>query len=776
MKRPARPGLILVATREIRFFRRDHAGLFLLLAIPLIASAVLAWTFSSGVVRGLNIVIDDEDRSTQSSNFVEAVGAAPGVRIARRVDNLTTAVEAIRSGAAIGAVYVPPEFEKDLMAGRRPQIVAFYNEQYFTPGNITAKGLRDAITAASAAVAPANKVRLQPVGSGPLVVEQYVLTNPAVNYAAFLLRAVMPTVLHVVIAICTGYAVGSEFSRRSRRAWLRCAGGKPLVALAGKMLPLFAVFFVMLDIDALILDGGFELSFRGNIGLTVVAAMLFILAYQSLAALLQLLVRDLAFGLSLTAIVTSPAFGFAGIGLPVLAMGGFARGWGSLLPLRWYLQVLVDQAERGAPLQAAALPLAVLTVMVVMLFALAWLRLRRLPAGRPAEEEPLLANEANPGVARAFRGEWRRVIADRGVFSMLILAPVFYGVFYPQPYLGQLVRKIPIAVVDDDRSELSRSLIQTLGADEAVSVAVRPPALDVAQQALFARRVFAILEIPPDTEREVLKGNAARLPAYVDSAYFIVFNGTLQGILESAADTSIANALRGNRENGAAAKTASAALGPVELQMEPLYNPTGGYASYVVPAAFVLIIQQTLLMGAAMLTALTVSQRQSRAWSGPAVLVGRTLAHVTIYVPTLALFLVILPRIYGFSTLGTLGALTLFALPFILAVSLMGQVAGLLFKHRETAVLVFVATTLPQFFLVGVSWPREMIPPALDQIRRVFPSESAIDGLVRINQMGASLSEVRGDWLWVWFLAALYFALALVAAHWRQSRGRARAA
>ena len=81
--------------------------------------------------------------------------------------------------------------------------------------------------------------------------------------------------------------------------------------------------------------------------------------------------------------------------------------------------------------------------------------------------------------------------------------------------------------------------------------------------------------------------------------------------------------------------------------------------------------------------------------------------------------------------------------------------------------LIFVATTLPQFFLVGVSWPREMIPPALDAIRRIFPSESAIDGLVRINQMGASLSEVRADWLYLWLLAAVYFGLALMAAHKR---------
>jgi hypothetical protein len=46
--------------------------------------------------------------------------------------------------------------------------------------------------------------------------------------------------------------------------------------------------------------------------------------------------------------------------------------------------------------------------------------------------------------------------------------------------------------------------------------------------------------------------------------------------------------------------------------------------------------------------------------------------------------------------------------PFVLTASFMGQAAGCLFRHRETAVLVFVATTLPQFFLVGVSWPREM--------------------------------------------------------------------
>lgn len=772
MKLPPPPGLGLVVLREARFFRRDRAGYLLTIVVPLLAFAILTWTFSSAVVRGLNIVIVDADRSDISAQLVQSIAAAPGLRVTGRADQLTSATEAIRSGRAIGAVYIPPAFEQDLLAARRPQIIAFYNAQYFTPGNIASRGLSDAISDAVAKLSPLHDVRLPQPGGGSLVVEQYVLTNPALNYAGFLLRAVMPTTLHVVIAIATAYAFGTEFSRRSRRAWLRCAGGSPLIALTGKLLPLFALFLTLLGVEALILHAGFELPYRGNVPMMVVAAMLFIVAYQSLAALLVLLVRNLALGLSLVAIIASPAFGFAGVGLPVLAMNGFAQSWGALLPLRWYQQILFDQAARGAPVQASAPAFAILAGMALGLFALAWWRLGRLPTEIPREDDSALPEDGpSRGVAGAFIGEWRRVLADKGVFSILVVAPVFYGVFYPQPYLGQLVRKIPIAVVDDDRTPLSRRLIQALDADEAVSVAVRAPALDVAQRALFDRRVFGILEIPPDTEREVLKGNEARIPAYVDSAYFLVFNRTLQGIGEAAANTNIADISRGLRLDGAPARLVLAAVSPAELLTEPLYNPTGGYASYVVPAAFVLIIQQTLLIGVATLTALGFEgyRAMRRNAPGPSRILGRGIAHLTIYVAALALFFIVLPRVYGFSTLGRVGDLALFAIPFVLATSFMAQAAGSFCRHRETAVLVFVATTLPQFFLVGVSWPREMIPPALDQLRRIFPSESAIDGLVRIGQMGARLNEVRADWLYLWLLTAIYFALATLASYRRAS-------
>jgi ABC-2 type transport system permease protein len=104
------------------------------------------------------------------------------------------------------------------------------------------------------------------------------------------------------------------------------------------------------------------------------------------------------------------------------------------------------------------------------------------------------------------------------------------------------------------------------------------------------------------------------------------------------------------------------------------------------------------------------------------------------------------------------------AIPFVLSVSFLAQFASLWFRRRETAVLLFIAMSLPIFFTVGVSWPVEAIPDFIRQLSRAVPSTSAIDGLVRINQMGASLHDVMSDWAFLWALAAVYGFLAIGAA------------
>src|SRR5262249_734402 len=239
---------------------------------------------------------------------------------------------------------------------------------------IASSGLSDSLAAAtkSAVVRAAPK----PSRIGALVAETIVLVNPQRNYAQFLLRTLLPVVVHVIVAIAAGYAVGSEFRRRSMRTWLACAGGNPIVALVGKLAPLFAIFFVIMLTVPLILEGLLGVAFKGNVPMIVVAASLFLVSYLALAALLQLLVPDLPTGLALTGFVASPAFGYAGVGFPVLGMNAFSYAWGSLLPLRWYMAVLLGQAARGLPLADSAPAFAALAALAALYILFALLRLR----------------------------------------------------------------------------------------------------------------------------------------------------------------------------------------------------------------------------------------------------------------------------------------------------------------------------------------------------------------------------------------------------------------
>jgi len=217
----------------------------------------------------------------------------------------------------------------------------------------------------------------------------------------------------------------------------------------------------------------------------------------------------------------------------------------------------------------------------------------------------------------------------------------------------------------------------------------------------------------------------------------------------------------GARTDGSLVKATLAATSPADVLLQPIFNPVGGYASYIVPAAFVLILQQTLLIGASMLTVVALAQGLGGAFTS---VLGRGVAHLTMYLPALALYFIVLPRVYGFSALGQ--PLQLFALAsvFVLATSFMGQAVGAWFKHPETPTLIFLGTSLPQLFVAGFSWPREAIPKPVLAAGTIFPSDLAIDGIVRIDQLGASLWEVAHDWRGLWALAAVYFVLAVISA------------
>ena len=176
MRARPKPGFWLVARREWRWLLRDPVALILIFGVPLFAFVVLSAAFSHPVIRGLGVVVVDEDRSEVSRAFVEQVAASPNLGIVERTGDLGSAARAIRAGDAIAAIYIPADFERDLKAERRPQVVAFYNQQFLTAAGVASSGLSDSLSAATKSAAERAAPKAARIGS--LVPETIALVNP----------------------------------------------------------------------------------------------------------------------------------------------------------------------------------------------------------------------------------------------------------------------------------------------------------------------------------------------------------------------------------------------------------------------------------------------------------------------------------------------------------------------------------------------------------------------------------------------------------------------
>jgi ABC-2 type transport system permease protein len=207
------------------------------------------------------------------------------------------------------------------------------------------------------------------------------------------------------------------------------------------------------------------------------------------------------------------------------------------------------------------------------------------------------------------------------------------------------------------------------------------------------------------------------------------------------------------------------------LVMRSLFNPTEGYAGYVVPAVLVLILQQTLLVGIGLVGGTVREGRKvdaaasgpARRGTGLAALLGRALAYYSLYLVHTLVYLGIVYRLYGFPQRSDALTLLRFVTPFLLSVIFLGLAMRTLFRSREMALQVLLFSSLPALFLSGFAWPLEALPRWLATFAKALPSTSGIPGVVRLTQMGASLPDVRVEWLMLWALCGVYFVVAWIA-------------
>ncbi len=277
------------------------------------------------------------------------------------------------------------------------------------------------------------------------------------------------------------------------------------------------------------------------------------------------------------------------------------------------------------------------------------------------------------------------------------------------PYMNHTALDLPVAVVDEDHSDVSRELVRLLDSAPKVAV-VGYDSLPQAKRDLAWRELYAIIVIPLNFEKRLLRGEALVIPYFGDATNRMA-NGQIQQDISAvySALTNRYNAALLERE-GFTATQAQVVLSPLVGQLTDLFNPGISFAAIVLPGLLSLILQHSLLLGCTRGNIMLRGGTPRYMRQPLSTRFGRYSAQLLIWTVLAMLFYVIWPHLLGYRQSASFFMLLGIVLPFLIAVIALSEFIAELLPTEESVYLTMTFITLPLFYMAGYSWPEQAMP------------------------------------------------------------------
>lgn len=359
--------------------------------------------------------------------------------------------------------------------------------------------------------------------------------------------------------------------------------------------------------------------------------------------------------------------------------------------------------------------------------------------------------------------ELKAVFKDQGVLIFFLLVPLAYPLLYAFIYTGEVVREVPAAVVDMNKSTLSREFIRKVDATPDVKIQSHCADMEEAKLLLKESKVYGVIYIPESFSSDITKGIQTQVTLYCDMSGMLYYKAILTASTEVSLKMN--KAIKAKRAGNTTNRQDEISATPITYEAVNLFNPQAGYASFLLPAVLILIIQQTLLLGVG-LSAGTARENNrfrdlvplSRQYQGTLrIVLGKSSAYFIIYAIVSAYILCVVPKIFSLVQIAQAGTLAAFILPYVLSCIFFAMTCSIFIHHREACMMIYVFTSVPLLFISGVSWPGSAIPAFWRVISWMFPSTFGINGYIAINSMGATLDQVLPEFRALWIQTGVYF-------------------
>jgi ABC-2 type transport system permease protein len=350
-------------------------------------------------------------------------------------------------------------------------------------------------------------------------------------------------------------------------------------------------------------------------------------------------------------------------------------------------------------------------------------------------------------IGAVMQKEILHIFRDNIALMIAFLAPFALGALVSFIYIEQKVTNLPVAVYDQDQSELSRTIIQAFADSERLKISKVCNSYAEVERLMQSEEVFSGIIIPPHLQKDVKSGKSSEVALIFNGTNILNMN-TLANVAAQVIPTISAGVtMKIMQGYGVTKQKAYQAVTALSFRSRYWYNPTTSYLVFMLLGLFGTIIQQVTFLGVALSFA---REKENGSWRHLAfsklstfeTMVGKLLVYFIIYcIDALVMYSV------GFSYFGLpmRGNALLFlitVLLFIFDLVAMGMAISIITQSASQAIEVSMLIAVPSFLISGWTWPWISMPWPIKILAKILPLTHFLEAIRRIAYLGAGFDVV----------------------------------
>ena len=376
-------GFIAGLRREVRRLGSRPIYMFGMIIVPVLMAVFFLSLMSQGLPERTPTAVVDLDHSSLSRSITRNLSAQQMIDVTTYCESYDEALAAVRRGEIFGFFVIPDNFEKDVLGGEKPTLEYYSNMTYFIPGTLSFKAFKTIAVATSGGVI---RQTLQSAGISderaaaviqPVVITEFALSNPWMNYAYYLGPSFSMCTLVLMIMLVTVFSITKEIKDGTSPLWLATARGRISMAVTTKLLPHTVIWCAVGLFILWILFGYAHFPMNGSLGWLIAATFLTVVASQAFALFICSALPNPRLAFSVTALFCILSFSFTGFSFPVQSMYGYLGVFSWLAPIRYWFLIYVNEGLNGVALYYSRLYYAALLLFPLGPALLLW-NLRRM--------------------------------------------------------------------------------------------------------------------------------------------------------------------------------------------------------------------------------------------------------------------------------------------------------------------------------------------------------------------------------------------------------------